>query len=119
MGEPDRRVKHVEDLPDESLRCAASGFHRGFYDEEQNPPREKDAPGWGDLNAIEVTFTCYCDRWKREVIDGDTGERLSRSVEYGGGTLLWISEEGAAGGVNRHLAKLVWLRRSRERARKK
>jgi hypothetical protein len=115
VGEPDRRVKHVEDLPDESLRCAASGRHLGFYDDEQNPPSMKEAPGWGPLNSWEVLYRCYCGRWKTEVIDMDTGERLSRSVQYGGGVLLWIPEEGAVGGVNQRLAKLVWLRRIRER----
>jgi hypothetical protein len=118
MAEPDRRVKTVYELPDESLRCAAAGRHLGFFDEDDNPPSMKPAKGWGALNAWEVTYHCYCGRWKTEVVDLDTGETLSRGPQYGGGVLLLIPEEGATGGVHHREAKRHWLNRLRERAKK-
>jgi hypothetical protein len=31
MGEPDKRVRDVHELPDEPVRCAAAGRHVGFF----------------------------------------------------------------------------------------
>jgi hypothetical protein len=87
MPDADKRVDTIHDLPDESLRCAALGRHVGFGAED---PQIAASPGWGPrVNAVQVKYTCDCGRWKTQDIDLDTGELLSRSVQYGGGVLLW------------------------------
>lgn len=81
-----QRVASIWDLPDLSLRCAALGRHVDFGADD---PVLRDAPGWGPRRAVEVRYSCGCGRWKREVVDADTGETLTRAAEYGGGVLLW------------------------------
>lgn len=110
MGEVDKRVRDVHELPDESLLCAAMGRHTGFGEDASTEVREVD--GWGHRQAVEVKYRCNCGRWKREVIDGDSGETLSRSPEYGGGVLLWLGSS-----PSRAEAKAEWLRRLWERRR--
>lgn len=51
MGEPDKRVRGIADLPMESLRCSAAGRHVGFW---LNDPTMKKVGGWGRLNSWEV-----------------------------------------------------------------
>lgn len=108
MGEPNKRVGSIADLPMESLRCAAAGRHVGFW---LNDPTMKKVGGWGPLNSWEVTWQCDCERWKTEVVDRDTGEKLTRTPNYGGGVLLEIPEDGHTGGVNHREALAEWLHR--------
>jgi hypothetical protein len=109
MGQGDvRRVTSVFDLPDASLRCAALGRHVGFGAED---PRVRDVTGWPGHRAAEVHYTCDCGRWKRETIDQDTGETLTRGAEYGGGVLLWLGSS-----PSRDEARAVYLARVRARA---
>lgn len=114
MPEPDKRVRSVAELPTESLNCASAGRHLGFW---TNPPTVKRITGWGPLDSREVTYSCNCGRWKKEILDWDTKETLSRGAQYGGGVLLEIAEQGAAGGLNTREAKAEWLTRC-ERAAK-
>jgi hypothetical protein len=102
---PTRRVKSLEDMSPWALLCAATGRHLGFM---LNDPRVADVDGWGE-SAQEVHYRCDCTRWKYEVVDA-FGHIMSRSVQYGGGELLI---DGGVG--SRAEAKLVWLRKVRER----
>jgi hypothetical protein len=108
MGELAKRVRGLADLPMESLRCSAAGRHVGFW---LNDPTMKKVGGWGRLNSWEVHWRCECGRTKTEVIDRDTGEKLTRSADYGGGVLLDIPEGGYTGGVSHADALAEWLRR--------
>jgi len=102
---PTKRVKTLEDMSPWALLCAATGRHLGFM---LNDPRVADVDGWGET-AQEVHYRCDCTRWKYEVVDA-FGHTISRSVQYGGGELLIDGGSGI-----RAEAKLVWLRRVRER----
>jgi len=96
------RVSRIEDLPDESIQCYARG-HRW----DDGPAIH--APGWGDLNAAQIAATCDCTRRKTEVIDADTGERLGQA-QYAGGVMLMAGSD-----FPKHLARVEWLRRLREK----
>lgn len=109
MSDDVQRVKSVYDLPLLSLRCAALGRHVGFG---QDDPRIKDVTGWGQfVKAVEVRYSCDCGRWRKDVIDAETGERLAKASEYGGGVLLW-----SGGSPDQHLAKVIYIAKVRERA---
>ena len=82
-----KRVATVVDLPDDALACAAVGRHLGFLDDVRVATESNQL--WGELDARRVVYRCHCSRIKEEVIDWDTGERLSRSVQYSGGTLTY------------------------------
>src|SRR6478736_5504560 len=86
-----KRVATVTDLPVESLACAAVGRHLGFLNDVRVATESNQL--WGALDARRVVYRCDCGRIKEEVIDWDTGERLSRSVQYSGGTLTYAPTE--------------------------
>lgn len=103
-----RRVRDVTQLPDDALTCAVAGRHVGFV---RNDPQIIDnVPWWSNVTADEIRYRCDCGRWKQETVDHDTAERLSRSVNYGGGVLLVTG-----GQVSQTEAKAEWLRRVRTR----
>lgn len=80
-----RRVDTIFDLPDESIRCLALSRHVGFGVDD---PTMRPQDGWGRRSAMEVRYACDCGRWRRETVDVDTGEILTRAPDYGGGVLL-------------------------------
>lgn len=113
LSDQARRVRSVTDLPDESLRCAAAGRHLGFF---VNDPTWHKVGGWGRLNSWEITWRCDCTRWKREIVDRDTAETLSRSPVYGGGVLVAIGEVGQIGGIGVRDARVeLWRRQAQQR----
>lgn len=105
---PTRRVRDVTQLPDEALQCAVAGRHVGFV--RNDPVIIEAVPWWTNVTADEVHYRCDCGRWKQEAVDHDTAERVSRSVNYGGGVLLVTG-----GQVSQTEAKAEWLRRVRAR----
>lgn len=82
---PVTRVRDLASMPTLSLRCTATSRHVGFFDDPT--VSDSNIGGWGRRDARLVTYRCDCGRTKREVIDWDTGETLTRSAAYDGGTL--------------------------------
>jgi hypothetical protein len=98
------RVGRVEDLPDESIQCYA----RGHRFDDDGPALA--VTGWGPVNAAEIRSSCDCGRRRREVLDADTGERLTSS-DYTGSVMLAPGSD-----FPKAAARLEWLRRRREAA---
>jgi len=93
-------VNDYEDLDNWPLLCSR-GRHLGFL---INDPIMAKVEGWGPINSWEVWYSCDCGRWRYDVTDRDTGETISRSVQYGGGQLPRCARDTER-------AKKVWLDR--------
>jgi hypothetical protein len=107
---PVTRVNTVEELSDQSVACGTLGRHVGFgaTDPIATPNGE-----WGeDTNAQNVTWVCSCNRWRTDVIDEDTGKKLTKQAAYGGGELLY-----AGGRLPQEECRVEFMRRLRERQR--
>jgi hypothetical protein len=102
-----RRVESIHDLPDASIACSALGRHIGFGHED---PIIRKADGWINADAQYVEYHCGCTRWRYEVIDANTGERLTPVPVYGGGYLLWSKVS-----LTRAEARVEYIRRVRAR----
>ena len=94
------RVNRIDDLPDESMRCYATAH-------QWDDPPATEASGWGSFNAVELRSHCPCGRYKYEVIDLDTGDRLGQP-QYGGGVMLFPGTD-----FPKRVARAEWLRRKR------
>jgi hypothetical protein len=108
---PVTRVQTVHDLSDPSVACGTMGRHIGFG---ATDPIVKPNHGWGEgTNAQDVTWVCSCGRWRTDVINEDTGEKLTKQAAYGGGELLY---EG--GRLPQETCRVEFMRRMRERQRR-
>lgn len=93
-----KRVASLFELSDVALHCATTG-HR--WDD----PPVVDVNGWGDVDTVEMRYTCECTRWRRDVLSAATGELLTR--DYGGGEMPHVRD-------SRDAARAVAIARKRE-----
>lgn len=100
-----RRV-NTEDLPQPQWDCAET-MHPWVM------VWSRAATGWGaNVDAEERMWECGrdgCTRWRREVIDADTGELLTNR-DYGGGVMVWSGFHPTKAEARKHN---IWARRQR------
>lgn len=107
---PVRRID-TKDLPPESWRC----FRRGHA---WSDPDSRPVTGWGpNVDAEEEVSDCLrgCGRWRREVVDADTGELLTHAA-YDGGVYPWAGGMPTRREARAHeIRERRWEREQRER----
>jgi hypothetical protein len=93
-------VKRVDtaDLPQVSWDCFEANHAWDLVS-------SRAATGWGPrVDAEEQLWECGrdgCTRWRRDVIDAATGDRLSRP-DYGGGTYVWVGGQPTKAEARKH-----------------
>lgn len=106
MTDTAKRVDGLDSLPYQSILCLVRGH-------QWDDPPERAIDGWINVSASEMRFECPCGRWKREVIDSDTGDMLSR--DYGGGIMTFIRVTRAE--ARAFLVQLKRMKKKRSRIR--
>jgi hypothetical protein len=109
------RVNSVTDMSDASVACAALGRHIGFGVED---PLREPQDGWGEATKAERwTHVCMCGRRRAEVVDTTTGTILSRTMQYGGGELLYSGKRPPRDDARREYAVRMNRRRRKKKAK--
>lgn len=94
------RVRDIESLPPDALRCAARFFHTW------DGPILKIAPSSDYPGATYIKESCMCSRTRARHVDNISGQDRC-NPRYGGGIMV------EAGTLDRRIAYLLWLRAQR------